>query len=146
MKTLFKKISILLIVLASGMSSCSKNDDSPPPTTAELLTNKWFLVKQEDLSTTPPTVYVADACEQNGNLNFMANGALSLETFSMDVNSACVSDGVETGSYVLSANEDQLQITTGSPPGTETWDIDTLTQSELILIIGSGSGKVYLSR
>ncbi|MEZ4792126.1 MAG: hypothetical protein R2783_01200 [Gelidibacter sp.] len=71
MKTLFKTFSIVCIVLALGMTSCSKNDDSPPPpTTEELLAHKWFLVKRQDLSTSPPTDMIANACEKDSYFDF----------------------------------------------------------------------------
>ncbi|MEZ4793400.1 MAG: lipocalin family protein [Gelidibacter sp.] len=140
MKTLFKKISIVLIVLASGMSSCSKSDDSPPPpTTAELLAHKWFIVKQEDSSTTPPTVIVADACAQTGYYNFLTDGSMVAEGFHYDMSSNCVSNGADVFTYALTANEEQI-IVTDNMSSSSTLTIVELTETDFVFTIGTIKG------
>lgn len=134
MKTLFTttvKICAMLFVMAL-FSSCSSDDDSAP-TRAELLSNKWYLVQQEDFSTSPPTVEIADDCEQNTYFNFLDDGGLIAESFGLDMDSNCVSLSLVAATYDLTDDGEQIYLTSGSPPSTQVVNIVSLTESELVL-------------
>ena len=120
----------------ASFSSCSNDDDSAP-TSAELLSNKWYLVQQEDTSTTPPTITVADACQQNTYFNFLDSGDLIAETFSLDMDDNCVSGGAIAASYDLSDDGEQIYLTSGTPPETQVVTVESLTSSELIISIST---------
>ncbi|MEZ4792124.1 MAG: lipocalin family protein [Gelidibacter sp.] len=143
MKTHFKTFSIVLIVLTLGITSCSKDDGPPPPTTAELLAHKWFVVKVEELTTAPPTVYVADACGQNSYFDFQPNGNFKLKFFGLDMGN-CEVDFEATANYVLSDDETEIIFSDGM--STVTWPIETLTETELVLIAQDGNIKYFSER
>lgn len=145
MKTLFTttaKICAVLFVMAS-FSSCSSDDDSAP-TRAELLSNKWYLVQQEDLSTSPPTVEIADDCEQNTYFNFLDDGGLIAESFVLDIDSNCVSQSLVAATYDLTDDGEQIYLTSGSPPSTQVVNIESLTESELV--ISNSDVNIFFSR
>lgn len=138
MKTLFQtyRFAIVLILLFP-FSSCSSDDDSTPePTTEELLANQWFLKTLEDLTVTPSTIEVADACEQNSYYNFLPSGDLLVEEFSFDVDDNCVSNiGVLVLSYSLNADETQIIALDGTESTILT--LESVTETELIISLPS---------
>ena len=149
MKTFMKPLNAFIIVISmKSLFSCSNDDDvlilPAEPTTAELLANKWFLVKQIDNSTTPPTTYSADSCEQNTYFDFNDEGILIAETFSLN-GAVCESQGLEALTYALNNNDDQLILTQGTT--TQVADIVNLSKTELIITLaGGGSLEIHFSR
>ncbi|MEZ4792125.1 MAG: hypothetical protein R2783_01195 [Gelidibacter sp.] len=142
MKTLFKTFSMILIALVLGIFSCSK-DDGPPPTTAELLAHKWFLVKRQDLSTSPPTVFMADACGRKTSNNFLEDGTFIFEGFQYNANNTCVSEfGPILYTYSISPDEERIIVNVGMD--THTYNIDVLTETEFVYTWAST--KYYFDR
>jgi len=129
------RITFVLLLFLS-FSSCSNDDDSAPePTTEELLANKWFLKITEDLSATPPTSTVANACQQNTYFNFLSTGELLAEEFDMDMNDTCLSNSITTFTYSLTANDSQIIVTDGDEP--TILALESINETQLILSVSS---------
>lgn len=126
---------MVLIVLTLCTISCSKNDDGPTPTTtdAELLAHKWYFKKSEYSATTPPTVDIANTCQQNTYINFLTTGDVIAETFELNMGNCESSGGPQAGTYELTSDEDQIIIHTSSASGV--WNIEVLTETELVLLL-----------
>lgn len=144
MKKIFKKFSIALILLAIVSTSCTKDDDIPTqPTKADLLAHKWYYVQQEDLSTTPPTVTVSDACGQTSYFNFTSDGHLVVESFGLNMG-ACESQGLRAYPYDIDASGTYLFATNGT--FVEVYPIETLTESSLVILTQGGSQRMVFDR
>ena len=138
MKTTLKNYKLLIVLLAIVAAfSCSKKDDDntpPEPTVAELLAHKWFFVKQ--VSGQPPVTQFANDCEATSYFNFLSNGDLIFQRYILDSNNDCVSNGLESFTYTLTADEKQIVVTGGSIPAL--WDIIILTETELVMEVDFG--------
>ncbi|WP_452224885.1 lipocalin family protein [Lacinutrix chionoecetis] len=145
MKTIIKKNKLVLVLLLLISFSCSKDDDNaepvpvPEPTAAELLVNKWYLVKQTDHTTTPPTDQMANDCEQNTYYNFLSDGNLIAEGFYLDSGSACVSNGIVAATYILSDDGESLIFTSGTSPSSQVLNVDVLSATEFVISQGDFS-------
>lgn len=123
MKT-FNRICLVCLILLTY--SCNKNDDdsssSMQATTAELLTSgTWYFE-----SKTPGTY---TSCEKRGNIRFMANGNLILESFD-ESSGMCQSLGEVSATYILSNNKN-ITIEFGSD--TQSAVIDSISEEALTL-------------
>lgn len=123
MKILNRICLICLMLLAY---SCNKSDDDSDSatqlTTAELLTTgTWYFE-----SKTPGTY---TSCEKKGNIQFMVNGNLTLESFD-ESSGTCESLGQDTATYTLT-NNSNLTIVFGSD--SQSAVIKAISEDELTL-------------
>ncbi|WP_418508718.1 lipocalin family protein [Corallibacter sp.] len=135
MKTFMKPLNAFIIVISMiSLFSCSNDDDvlilPPEPTTQELLANKWYLEKRVNTSTTPPTTYEANDCEKNTYFDFNNDGIIIAESFGLNGGN-CESLSLESGTYSLNNNEDQIIITDSG--STQIVNILTLSSTELVI-------------
>lgn len=125
MKTL-KTFSIVCVLACTY--SCSNSDDdstsnSPQQTTKELLTSgKWYYESKTPGSYTP--------CEKKGNIHFMTDGNMTLNSFD-DSSGTCQSLGEVAATYTLT-NDVNITITAG--PDIIIGTIDDISEDEMTFI------------
>ncbi|RMA57175.1 lipocalin-like domain-containing protein [Ulvibacter antarcticus] len=137
-----KTLRILtLVILTIAISSCSKNDDTVVVeevvelTTAQLLTSGPWYVEGISGST-------LDECDKQTNFNFGDDGFMILERYFTNAG-VCELDGSQAFNYTLS---DMLIILENGGSGI-VLTIDHISESQLLLIIGSGGGaETYILR
>lgn len=140
MKTL-KILSLAIFTLM--IASCSKNDDTVVVeevvvelTTEDLLTSgPWFV---EGI-----TGELTNDCTRQSSFDFTNDGYMVIESYSVNSGS-CEYDGSEVYSYTLS---DMLIIIEHSGGPVAVFNIDSISESQLLLSVGSGGGSdIYTLR
>lgn len=124
------------------LTSCSNKDDDnnpPPPTVAELLAHKWFYLKRENSGGT--IIEQADPCSGQTFLDFKSDGTFTFQEFGMNSAGICDHSSVETGGYILSADETKLMVT--GPFGDETLPIKYISETELALVFGPDEINIF---
>jgi len=135
------KVLMLLLVSATLLSSCSSDDDAP--SRMDLLAHKWYFAVQEDLSTTPSIVTIANTCQQNSYYNFLSDGNLYIEFFQFSEDN-CISVVEMSFTYELIGDGDQLLLRNNNSPESQIFNIEALTSTEMVF--SQSTNKVYLRR
>jgi hypothetical protein len=119
------------MVLALTLFNCSSDDDSASaPTVAELLTaDTWYLESASSI--------IVDDCTKTTYFQFLDNGNVLSEGFTLNDVDGCITLGVVSGTYEL-ISDTQL-ATTFNGETNESLIIVQITDEQLILRDESGS-------
>ncbi|CAH8287765.1 hypothetical protein EV196_109190 [Mariniflexile fucanivorans] len=133
MKTLLKNYKLIIVLLLMvSLPSCS-NDDDPELTVSELLSNKWFAETIEDVSTTPSTIEILDSCTQKSYYNFLIDGTLLTNIYTLDGDNNCVASGTDAYNYILSADGKQIVAQDEDSIATQILVIDAISTTNLTI-------------
>lgn len=126
-----------LAIVSLLFFNCSSDDDAP--TTEQLLQNRWFLVSEEVIN--PPSLTIADNCQQNSYFDFGSNSLMVFEVF---LGNPCQSQGFQAFEYSLSANFQEITLNDGQ--NIDVWEIIEISNADLILETNFGNRTLVLNR